>query len=107
MSAYIGTLSFLWDVAYQWILVGGIFTGGTSFNFSNFDWEVCHGVGSTHSPGFSFTIAYWQTLSVFCLRIGQNLKGVVEGKRGMISKWESMRICYFCVVYRSFLILAP
>jgi len=37
------------------------------------------------------------TLSVFCLRIGKNSKGVVEEKRGMISKWESVRICYFCV----------
>jgi len=33
------------------------------------------------------------TLSVFCLRIGQNSKGVVE-KREIISKWELVRICY-------------
>jgi len=44
------------------------------------------------------------TLSVFCLRIGQNSKGVVE-ERGMISKWELVRICYLCVMYRSFLCL--
>jgi len=35
----------------------GIFT---LFNFSDFDWEVCHGISSTHSPGFDFIIAYWQ-----------------------------------------------
>jgi len=43
-------------------------------------------------------------LSVFCLRIGQNSKGVVE-KRGMISKWELVRICYLSVMCRSFLCL--
>jgi len=32
------------------------------------------------------------TLFVFCFRIGQNSKGVVE-ERVMISKWESVRIC--------------
>jgi len=42
------------------------------------------------------------TLSVFCLRIGQNSKGVVE-ERG-ISKWEPVRICYLCVMCRSFLL---
>jgi len=78
------------------------------FNFSNFDWEVCHGVGSTHSPGFGF-IAYWQNKleivhPVFSFRIGQNSKGVVE-KKGMITKWESVKVCYLCVMCRSFLFL--
>jgi len=36
-------------------------------------------------------------LSVFCLKIGQNLKGVVE-ERGMISKREAVRIYYLCVM---------
>jgi len=44
------------------------------------------------------------TLCVFCLRIGQNSKGVVE-ERGMTSKWELVRICYLCVMCRSFLFL--
>jgi len=44
------------------------------------------------------------SLSVFCLRIDRNSKGVVE-KRGMISKWELVRICYLCVMCRSFLCL--
>jgi len=30
----------------------GFFSGDTLFNFSDFDWEVCYGVGSTHSPDF-------------------------------------------------------
>jgi len=49
-------------VSYWWvrILVGGIFAEDTLFNFSSFDWEVCHGIGSTHSSGFGFTIAYRQ-----------------------------------------------
>jgi len=37
------------------------------------------------------------TLSVFCLRIGQNSKGVVE-ERGTINKWVLVRICYLCVM---------
>jgi len=84
------------------------FFGHTLFNFSDFDWEVCYGVGSTHNPGFGFTIGKvgwkWFTLSVFCFRIGQNSKGVVE-ERGMISKWKLVRICYLCVMCRSFLCL--
>jgi len=44
------------------------------------------------------------TLSVFCFRIGQNTKGVVEEK-GMISKWKLVRIYYLCVMCRSFLFL--
>jgi len=37
------------------------------------------------------------TLFVFCLRIDQNSKGVVE-EREMISKWKLVRICYLCVM---------
>jgi len=77
------------------------FFGYTLFNFSDFDWEIYYGVGSTHSPGFVLVLLLpigkvgWKlfTLSVFCLRIGQNLKDIVE-ERGMISKWELVKICY-------------
>jgi len=63
VAAYIEILSFLWDVPCWWvrILVSGIFFGDTLFNFSDFDWEVCHGVGSTYNPGFNSTIACWQS----------------------------------------------
>jgi len=44
------------------------------------------------------------TLSIFCLRIGQNSKGVIE-ERGMINKWELVRIRYLCVMCRFFLFL--
>jgi len=62
--AYIGILSFLWSVPCRcrlgfWLV--GSFFGHTLFNFSDFDWEVYYRVGSTHSPGFGFTIAYWQS----------------------------------------------
>jgi len=57
-------LSFLWDVpcgGLRFWLVESLF-GDTLFKLSNFwDWEVCYGVGSTHRPGFGFTIACWQT----------------------------------------------
>jgi len=47
--AYIGILSFLWDVANRWIkiLVGEWGRGGIILYFSNFRWKVHHGVGST------------------------------------------------------------
>jgi len=59
VAAYIGILSFLWDVSCWWIriLVDGILSEDTLFNFSNF-WEVYHEVRSTHSPGFDFNIIY-------------------------------------------------
>jgi len=82
----------------------GSFFGHTLFNFLDFDWEVYYGVGSTHSPRFGKVDCQLFTLSVFCLRIGQNSKGVVE-ERGMISRWELVKICYPCVVCKSFLCL--
>jgi len=58
VAAYIGILFFLWDVPCRWVLVGGIFSRDTLFNFSNFDWEVCHGVSSNHNISFGFTIVH-------------------------------------------------
>jgi len=76
VAAYIGIFSFLWDVPCQWvrILVSGILSGDTLFNFSNFDWVVCHKVGSTHSPSFGFILLSigkvdWKlsSLFIFCI----------------------------------------
>jgi len=51
----------MWHIGGLGFWLVGPLLGGTLFNFSNFDWKVCHGIGSTHSPGFGFTIAYWQS----------------------------------------------
>jgi len=60
----------------------GSFFGHTLFSFLDFDWKTYYGVGSTQSPGFDKVDWKLFTLSVFCLRIGQNSKGVVEEKGG-------------------------
>jgi len=101
----------MWDVPC-WsdrILVGGIsFWAYTLFNFLNFDWQVCYGVASIHSPGFGFTIAYWQSRLEFvysvCFLSGDWLKFErhCRGKRGMISKWELVRVCCLCVMCKFF-----
>jgi len=58
------------------------------FNFS--DWEVCYGVGSTHSPEFGFTITYWQSrleivypVYFSVLRLVK-IRKTLSRKRGMI-----------------------
>jgi len=58
VAGYVAILSFLWDVQCQWvrILIDGILSGDILFNSSNFDWKICHGVDSTHSPGFSYCL---------------------------------------------------
>jgi len=89
------------------ILVVGILSRDTLFNFSDFDWEVCYGPALPTVQVLVLLLAIgkvgWKLfiLSVFYLKIGENSKGVKE--RGMISKWELVRICYLCVMGRSFL----
>jgi len=89
VAAYIGTLSFLWDMPYRWvrILVGGIFTGDTLFQI--FQILIGKFVMELTPPTVQVLVFLlpigkvgWKlsTLSVFCLRIGQNLKGVVKEK---------------------------
>jgi len=112
VATYIGLLSFLWNVPCRLvrILVGGILFGDTLPNFSDFDWEDCYGVDSTHSPRFGFIIPYWQSRLEIVYPVYFPVLGLVKirkalsRKRGIISKWELVRIFVSCVglsyVYR-------
>jgi len=76
------------------ILIGGTLFGNTPSNFSDFDWEDCYRVGSTHSPRFGFIIPYWQSRLEIVYPVYFSVLGFVKirkallRKRGMISKWE-------------------
>jgi len=109
IAVYIGILSFMLDVPCQWVRIFDWWNPFLGIHFLISQILIMKSAPLTVQVLvllLPFGKIGWKlfTLSIFCLRIDQNSKGVVK-ERGMISKWKLVRKCYLCVMCGSFLFL--